>query len=108
MTETADRETTAPVVRTVHVRCAPDRAFDLFTDRIADWWPLQRHGLFEAETAGVWFEGDRVVERSTSGEEGCTRAIRASTAGAPPGTAAWWTTIGPCLACVAHSTRPVV
>ena len=63
MTETADRETSAPVVRTVHVRCGPDLNVSLFTDRIADWWPLQRFGLFEVETAGVWFEGDRVVER---------------------------------------------
>jgi uncharacterized protein YndB with AHSA1/START domain len=70
MTETAHRETAAPVVRTVHVRCALDRAFALFTERITDWWPLQRHGLFEAETAGVWFEGERLVERSRSGEEG--------------------------------------
>jgi hypothetical protein len=70
MTETAERDTTAPVVRTVHVRCAPERAFALFTDRITDWWPLQRHGLFEAETLGVWFEGDRVVEKSRSGEQG--------------------------------------
>ena len=70
MTETAHRETAAPVVRTVHVRCAPDRAFVLFTERLTDWWPLQRHGLFEAETAGVWFEGERLVERSRSGEEG--------------------------------------
>jgi hypothetical protein len=67
MTETADRETAAPIVRTVHVGCPPDRAFALFTERITDWWPLQRFGLFEAETAGVWFEGERVVERSTSG-----------------------------------------
>jgi uncharacterized protein YndB with AHSA1/START domain len=68
--EATDRSTAAPVVRTVHVSCAPDRAFRLFTDRLTDWWPLQRFGLFEAETAGVWFEGERVVERSTSGEEG--------------------------------------
>ena len=61
MTETAHRETAAPVVRTVHVTCAPGSAFALFTGRITDWWPLQRHGLFE---------GERVVERSTSGEEG--------------------------------------
>ena len=70
MTETARRETTAPVVRTVHARCAPDRAFALFTERITDWWPLQRFGLFEDQTLGVWFKGERVVERSRSGEEG--------------------------------------
>lgn len=70
MTETAHRETAAPVVRTVHVRCAPEAAFALFTDRITDWWPLQRFGLYEAETLGVWFEGERLVEKSKSGDEG--------------------------------------
>jgi uncharacterized protein YndB with AHSA1/START domain len=69
MTETADREIAAPVVRTVHVRCAPEAAFALFTDRITDWWPLQRFSRYEAETLGVWFEGERLVEKSTSGEE---------------------------------------
>jgi uncharacterized protein YndB with AHSA1/START domain len=70
MTDTVDRETTAPVVRTVHVRCGPERAFAVFTERITDWWPLQQYGLFEADTVGVRFEGERLVERSTSGEEG--------------------------------------
>jgi uncharacterized protein YndB with AHSA1/START domain len=70
MTETAHRETAAPVVRAVHVRCAPERAFAVFTERITDWWPLQQYGLFEAETVGVGFEGERLVERSTSGEQG--------------------------------------
>jgi uncharacterized protein YndB with AHSA1/START domain len=70
MTETTHRETAAPVVRSVHVGCAPGSAFALFTGRITDWWPLQRFGLFEVETCGVWFEGDRLVERSRSGEEG--------------------------------------
>jgi uncharacterized protein YndB with AHSA1/START domain len=59
-----------PVVRAVHVRRPVEDAFRVFTERIGDWWPLQRFGLYEAETTGVWFEGDRVVERSSSGEEG--------------------------------------
>jgi uncharacterized protein YndB with AHSA1/START domain len=70
MTDTVDRQTAAPVVRTVHVRCGLERAFAMFTERITDWWPLQQYGLFEADTLGVWFEGERLVERSTSGEEG--------------------------------------
>jgi uncharacterized protein YndB with AHSA1/START domain len=59
----------APVVRAVHVRRSPGETFRLFTERIGDWWPLHRYGVFEDATAGVWLEGDRVVERSTSGEE---------------------------------------
>jgi uncharacterized protein YndB with AHSA1/START domain len=70
MTDTVDRQTAAPVVRTVHVLCGLERAFAVFTERITDWWPQRQYGLFEADTLGVWFEGERLVERSTSGEEG--------------------------------------
>jgi uncharacterized protein YndB with AHSA1/START domain len=58
-----------PVVRSVHVRRSQQDAFAVFTERIGDWWPLQLHGIYQADTAGVWFEGERVVERSTAGEE---------------------------------------
>jgi hypothetical protein len=60
----------APLVRAVHVRREAPDAFRIFTERIGDWWPLHRFGLYDESTAGVWFEGDRVIERSTSGEEG--------------------------------------
>jgi uncharacterized protein YndB with AHSA1/START domain len=66
MTETA----LAPVVRAVHVRKPADEAFRIFTERIGEWWPLQRFGLYAAATAGVRFVDGRVVERSTTGEEG--------------------------------------
>ena len=84
MTETADRETTAPVVRTVHVRCAPDRAFALFTDRITDWWPLQRFGLFEAETARRVVRGRagrRAVDVGGGGRLGRGAGVVAARAG---------------------------
>lgn len=66
MTETA----LAPVVRAVHVRKPVEDAFRIFTERIGDWWPLQRFGLYESATTGVWFVDGKIVERSTSGEEG--------------------------------------
>jgi uncharacterized protein YndB with AHSA1/START domain len=66
MTETA----LAPVVRAVHVRKPAEEAFRIFTERIGDWWPLQRHGLYAEATAGVRFADGRVVERSTAGEDG--------------------------------------
>ena len=31
--------TIAPIVRSVHVKAAPARAFDLFTSHIEHWWP---------------------------------------------------------------------
>ena len=73
MTETA----VAPVVRAVHVRKPPAEAFRLFTERIGDWWPLSRFGLYPGSTAGVWFVDGLVVERSTSGEEGVWAEVTA-------------------------------
>ncbi len=34
-----------PIVKTVTVPLDPDRAFRLFTEEIADWWPLDTHSL---------------------------------------------------------------
>lgn len=34
---------TEPIVKTIEVGCAPDRAFDIFVNRIASWWPLDGH-----------------------------------------------------------------
>jgi uncharacterized protein YndB with AHSA1/START domain len=63
-------QTTAPpVLRSVTVGVDADRAFEVFTRRIADWWPLQAYSCFGEEAAGVIFEGERIVERSKSGEE---------------------------------------
>ncbi|MGH8970668.1 MAG: SRPBCC domain-containing protein [Actinomycetes bacterium] len=60
--------TLAPVRRSVHVRCAPEQAFRVFTDRIGDWWPLLSHSVYEAESAAVAFEDGLLVEQSLAGE----------------------------------------
>lgn len=31
---------TDPIVKTIHVALSPQAAFDLFTARIGDWWPV--------------------------------------------------------------------
>lgn len=36
---------TPAVERAIDVRCSADHAFTVFTDRIADWWPLATHSL---------------------------------------------------------------
>ncbi|HEY2938122.1 MAG TPA: hypothetical protein VGJ25_16080, partial [Gaiellaceae bacterium] len=61
--------TTAPLLRMVTVAVPVERAFEVFTRRVGDWWPLRTHGCFEEETAGVSFESGRLVERSKTGEE---------------------------------------
>jgi uncharacterized protein YndB with AHSA1/START domain len=58
--------TIAPIVRTIQVKAAPARAFDLFATRMADWWPKGRtigknpHAAIVAEprVGGRWFERD--------------------------------------------------
>jgi len=61
--------TAAPLLRTVTVAVPVERAFEVFTRRVGDWWPLSTHGCFEEEGGSVSFESDRLVERSKTGEE---------------------------------------
>jgi uncharacterized protein YndB with AHSA1/START domain len=55
-----------PIHREVLVDLDPDRAFELFTTRIGDWWPLATHSVFGA-AASVTFTDDKLVE--TLGEQ---------------------------------------
>jgi uncharacterized protein YndB with AHSA1/START domain len=60
-----------PVVKTVTVRCAPEKAFRLFTADLANWWPLSTHHMAPHPQTCV-FEpraGGRVYERATNGVE---------------------------------------
>jgi uncharacterized protein YndB with AHSA1/START domain len=50
-----------PIHREVLVHLDPDRAFELFTARIGDWWPLASHSVFGAR-ASVTFADDKLVE----------------------------------------------
>jgi uncharacterized protein YndB with AHSA1/START domain len=65
--------TLAPVVRTVDVAVSVERAFDVFTERIGEWWPLEVHSLYVDKAATVVIEGrpgGRVYEVSVDGQEG--------------------------------------
>ncbi len=58
--------TIAPVIKTVDVKCAPARAFELFTARMDGWWPASHHTgatpfkaiIVEPVPGGRWFERD--------------------------------------------------
>jgi hypothetical protein len=50
----------------VTVNTSIDRAFELFTARIGEWWPLGSHAVFGVGT--VAFEGNLLVERAAGGE----------------------------------------
>ena len=60
----------APVVKSVHVSCGVDDAFEVFTRGIGTWWPLDQHALAPGEVREVVWEereGGEVYEISTGG-----------------------------------------
>lgn len=55
----------APIIRTVEVRPAPARAFELFAAHMGDWWPGATVGkkphaviVIEPRSGGRWYERD--------------------------------------------------
>jgi hypothetical protein len=40
-----DAVATGPLIKSVNVRVGVERAFELFTDRMTDWWPLATHSV---------------------------------------------------------------
>ena len=62
----------APIQMSVTVPLAPPEAFELFTARFAEWWPLPSHSLSEDRADACYIEpfaGGRVYERSLDGDE---------------------------------------
>lgn len=62
----------APILFSLTVPLPPEKAFELFTARIAEWWPLSDHSILTERAAGCTIEpfaGGRVFEHSTDGEE---------------------------------------
>ena len=60
------------VRRTVIVPCPVERAFEIFTDEIAGWWPLDSHAVDGERSRGVRFEPGpqgRIVEQLADGTD---------------------------------------
>jgi uncharacterized protein YndB with AHSA1/START domain len=76
--------TIAPVIKTVDVRCAPARAFELFTGRMEAWWPASHHigGTAFEDIVIEPFAGGRWFERGEDGSETLWGKVLAWT---PPG-----------------------
>jgi uncharacterized protein YndB with AHSA1/START domain len=59
--------------KSVPVRCAPDKAFRIFTREIGRWWPLDKGFSYGGERAKEIFlddrAGGRMYERLTDGTE---------------------------------------
>lgn len=63
---------TEAIRKTVLVDFAPEEAFDLFTARIASWWPVRSHSYGGEQVTDVVFEprvGGRVYEVTPEGEQ---------------------------------------
>ncbi len=59
-----------PIVKELTLRCHPDHAFDTWTARIGDWWPLADYSLLKAGARTVTIEpelGGRVYEDDGAG-----------------------------------------
>ena len=75
-----------PIVKTVHVPVGPQEAFELFTARLSDWWPVESHSLSAANKDVPMSveveprEGGQIIERCADGE---TRAWARVTAWQP-------------------------
>jgi Activator of Hsp90 ATPase homolog 1-like protein len=64
-------EALAAIQKTLTVAASPEQAFETFTRRMGDWWPVGPHTVFENRAAVIVEEraGGRVYERSADGEE---------------------------------------
>jgi uncharacterized protein YndB with AHSA1/START domain len=63
---------TESIVKTVVVDFAPPEAFDLFTTRIASWWPVRTHSYGGDQVKDVVLEprvGGRLYEVTDAGEQ---------------------------------------
>jgi uncharacterized protein YndB with AHSA1/START domain len=72
-----------PIVKELTVPGPPEQAFDLFTRRMAEWWPLERFSVGEARAVTVDFPtrvgGDIVetIDDGTSAIWGTVTALEA-------------------------------
>ncbi len=64
--------TTETIKKSVVVDFAPERAFDLFTARVADWWPVSSHSCGGDRVRDVVLEpraGGRLYEVTEAGQQ---------------------------------------
>ena len=68
----AEQVTIEPVVKSLRLTLTPEQAFELFTDQMSSWWPLNTHSVGEDRALSVRIEakvGGRVVETTDDGVE---------------------------------------
>ncbi|HMD02552.1 MAG TPA: SRPBCC domain-containing protein [Candidatus Baltobacteraceae bacterium] len=70
------------IVKSVVLRCTPERAFGLFTERAGEWWPADRRHTDDAASTIHIEPAGRFFERARDGTEVELGAVRAFE---PPG-----------------------
>jgi uncharacterized protein YndB with AHSA1/START domain len=63
---------TETIRKEIFVDASPETAFRVFTEQIAEWWPLAKHGTFLEQADKVSFEdreGWKMIERAKDGRE---------------------------------------
>lgn len=62
---------TAPLTMSLDVRCSPERAFRIWTNDIATWWPADHtvSGERDLDIVIEGYVGGRIFERTTHGVE---------------------------------------
>jgi uncharacterized protein YndB with AHSA1/START domain len=61
------------VRKTLHVAVPVERAWEVFTARLNDWWPVRSHSIAEDRVQELVLEGragGRMFERTVDGDEG--------------------------------------
>ena len=61
-----------PVDLTFDINCTPEHAFEIYTKRMSDWWPLETHSVDGTKSESCHMEGrtgGRIFERGASGVE---------------------------------------
>jgi hypothetical protein len=82
--ETYEATSIEPVRKSVTVGTSPQRAFELFTAHIQEWWPLRTHSVGIDDAVGITFGagvGAAIVETLANGT---TSAWGTVTAWEPP------------------------
>lgn len=61
-----------PVRKSVTVPATPERAFELFTAHIRQWWPLATHSVGGEQAAGIVFGAGTGAEITETLADGST------------------------------------
>jgi len=62
---------TSAITKSIVVECGVEHAFDVYTNRMTEWWPLHTHSIHEQRAERVVMEGregGELYELSVSGE----------------------------------------